>query len=323
MDSPDLDDPALMDKLDACVGYSVPAPFRGFVARLNEIARTVEPEANWEDELGFAWVMSGGIYQRRWRTPPEVFLFASMGVDGVEYGHVNRAPELASEDLPFVQVDPWERQVSLEGATAADTIRERLLQQAEFRDEDEPAVAARVRRVADLLGFGAAARSRASATEELAARLKGLDADAKADALMEMLDEADDDVLEFADAGIPVSIPRGYRHVPTLDAIGVLAPVDAFGGAWPSGRQVPDTQAADADRLLAEARSRSAHPAAALVAFKDWFSVPRSEENPHANREMADCYLRLGRPRLAAHALISADLDDEARAILSTDLRRR
>jgi hypothetical protein len=277
----DLTAPTFLESVAEVVTYEVPKPFLDLLGRAADVVRRAGVEADIEGIIGMALIAS---CDWRIRTPPEMFIFGWGGCDGVHYGHVNRAPEIAADDLPFAECVPAGKAIGFVGATAHDTWSI-LVTEAIENGED----------VVDLL----------PGDDELA----GLEA-ARLVARELRLDENDG-----YGQPVPVVVPPGYRHVPTLDGIGVLAPVDSFHGPAEDEFVVPGERDVDHAAVLTAARRHlQSHPASALVHYKNYFcSFP---ENVAPLEEMAACYERLGRAQLAAHVRMSAESMGRAAASL-------
>jgi hypothetical protein len=209
-------------------------------------------------------------------SPPELFPFAATGVDGGHFGYVIHASELPATDYPVGRFEPSDHDegVYLLGATTFEAFETELsfeMQcdlefgrfQSPFASEWWPEVAARLRAL-------------------------GIEPDpAKAGRNYENGN------------GKPVSpsiIPEGWRHVPSADGIGVLAPAALFHPApLPALERRPDVGAV----LDAALRHAADHfPASALWLLREGYFL--SYGAIELCRAMIDAYQALGRPSLAA-----------------------
>jgi hypothetical protein len=143
-------------------------------------------------------------------SPPELFPCAASGVDGGHFGYVIHVPELSATDYPVGRFEPsdYDEGVYLLGATTFEAFETELSSQMKYDLNSE---------------FRRQRRSKqVEWWPEAVARLRalGIDPDpAKAGRNYEN------------GSGKPVSpsiIPEGWRHVPSTDGIGVLAPAALF-----------------------------------------------------------------------------------------------
>lgn len=170
---------------------------------LNEKAK--HPKFSVYDELfpGFLW--TGKILKlfeiescdsgRYSLTPPELFPFGRVGLDGIHFGFVIHAPELEQQDLPIGVIDPsgLVEGVKLLGTNFEHAL-ERLLSEAL---EIDPTDEERVYAIASLLN------------------------------VHPDLDKRNLNYMEYGELIVPV-IPQGWHFEPSSDGIGVLAPREAF-----------------------------------------------------------------------------------------------
>ena len=85
--------------LSEALGFTVPEAFVTFIETIYE--QSGRDSQKWPD--CFATVTGielASVHFRYSQTPPELFTFATLGVDGVHYGYVIHAPELPAEDYP-------------------------------------------------------------------------------------------------------------------------------------------------------------------------------------------------------------------------------
>src|SRR5438552_8359765 len=79
--------------ISRALGYTVPEPFVALIQSLYE--QSGKDEAKWPHLFrAITGLDLAGPDARYPNTPPELFPFAHLGVDGVHYGHVIHAPEL-------------------------------------------------------------------------------------------------------------------------------------------------------------------------------------------------------------------------------------
>jgi hypothetical protein len=219
-------------------------------------------------------------------TPPEFVEFGRLGTDGVSYGFLVLAPELARSDWPQAEFQP----MVAEGVGA---LGER------FRDTVE-LLASRARSFRHKRGQVPRAEDKA--------RLECL---AKALSITPSLRKAHWS-SHMAYAPNP-PVPRGWVHHPAEDGVGVLAPARAFHPWQRQARRNPwkqlEVDLDDLDATLSFARRTVAdgYPATALLALNECFHAHWSGwRYPDAARrlrpERRRAYLALGR-RAHAHAL--------------------
>jgi len=210
-------------------------------------------------------------------SPPELFPFAATGVDGGYFGYVIHAPELPATDYPVGRFEPsdHDRGVYLLGTTTFEAVETELSFQMQCDQE-----------------FGLFRSPFASEWwPEVAARLRALGI---------KLDPAKAGRNYENDNGKPVSpviIPEGWRHVPSADGIGVLAPAPLFHPApLPAIEWCPDVNAV----LDAASRHAADHfPASALWLLREGYFLSYGAIGLRS--AMIDAYQALGRPSLAAH----------------------
>src|SRR5215510_4766848 len=270
------------ENLTYAFGFPVPPPF---VTLLNALCEGCGSAAaayeRVEDALGGSYLTEHEIRDGYDLSPPELFPFAATGVDGGYFGYVIHAPELPATDYPVGRVAPSDHDngVYLLGATTFEAFETELSFEMHYDQE-----------------FGLFRSPFASEWwPEVAARLRalGIEPDpAKAGRNYEN------------DNGKPVSpsiIPEGWRHVPSADGIGVLAPAPLFHPApLPAIERRPDVNGV----LDAASRHAADHfPATAVWLLREcyWRNWPlKTEDNIGLCRAMIDAYQALGRPSLAA-----------------------
>jgi hypothetical protein len=265
------------ENLTYAFGFPVPPPFVTLLNALGEgCGSAAAAYERVEDALGGSYLTEHEIRDGYDLSPPELFPFAATGVDGGYFGYVIHAPELAATDYPVGRFEPSDHDngVYLLGATTFEAFETELsfeMQcdlefgrfQAPFASEWWPEVAARLRAL-------------------------GIEPDpAKAGRNYENGN------------GKPVSpsiVPEEWRHVPSADGIGVLAPAALFHPAkLPALERRPDVGAV----LDAALRHAADHfPASALWLLREGYFL--SDGATELCRAIIDTYQALGRPSLAA-----------------------
>lgn len=264
------------ENLTYAFGFSIPPPF---VALLNALCEGCGSAAaayeRVEDALG-SHLTDYEIRDGYDLSPPELFPFAATGCDGGHFGYVIHAPELPATDYPVGRFEPSDHDdgVYLLGKTTFEAAETELSFQMQCDQE-----------------FGLF-RSPFSTKwwPEVAARLRGLGIEpdlAKAGRNYENGN------------GKPVSpsiIPEGWRHVPSADGIGVLAPAALFRSApLPALERRPDVGAV----LDAALRHAADHfPASALWLLREGYFL--SYGAIELRGAMIDACQALARPSLAA-----------------------
>lgn len=204
-------------------------------------------------------------------TPPEFLTLGAMGVDGVQYGFIVRAPELSTTDYPVGEFSPIDGDpIALLGSTFVEAVENLASEAMSFReDDDSPLSSEGEAALADItMLFGIAPSAKK------AERRYTRGGDAKP---------------------LPVDIPNGYKFQKTLDGIGVLAPRSAFAS------ETIKVDACDAAATLATASDllKADAPASALAVLRDnWWSNSGPAANQVASM-MASAYGALQRPGLA------------------------
>ncbi|MFN0131793.1 MAG: hypothetical protein ACKVW3_04555 [Phycisphaerales bacterium] len=220
--------------------------------------------------------------------PPEFIEIGSMGVDGVTYGLIVRAPERPDFEPPVAEFSPMDSEpVFLLGRTTAQAIENLAAESLARREsaDSEPFLREQLQVIRERLSL---LRSRLglAITPKLASR-------------------------RFSPSGnarrIPVAIPPRYRFAPTADGIGVLAPARAFSPASRSRRVSSRTPLSDildhVDDLL-----RRGYPASALrIAKSAWWWHWGSSPASSIAEALARTYRALGRHAFARRALSAAD----------------
>jgi hypothetical protein len=265
------------EKLSANFGFPVPPPF---VTLLNALcADCGSAKAACERFSAVLGWDPAGDYMRYDMTPPELFPIAAKHVDGVHFGYVMHAPELSASDHPIGMFAPMDFDgVYLLGATTFEAAETELSFQMQCDQE-----------------FGLFQSPFSSEWwPEVAARLRGLGIEPD-------LARAERNYENGNGKPVTPVIPDGWRHVPSADGIGVLAPARLFHPApLPAMERQPDVSAV----VEAAARHRADQfPATALWLLREcyWYASPLAHDDTITiGRAMLDAYHALGRPSLAA-----------------------
>ncbi len=201
----------------------------------------------------------------------ELFEFASPGVDGIQYGFVVHAPELARADYPIAEWDPRGGHESIHGLGSSSTEGlERLLSRT-------------------LAHWEGGAELVEGARERLWAFARAIDIEPAAAKAKAVISEQGEPPRPF--------VPAGWRHELTIDGIGVLAPEGAF------GREHEEAVEGSTEDVvvIAERAFEAGHPASALIVLRDALALDWS--TPGAiellSPAMQRAYSALGRPLLA------------------------
>lgn len=263
---PSLRSRRTIENLNELLGCSPPAALVSTLEKFHTYLETTPNQELW-DLVCFELIPRPIRY---YQTPPEVTPFANMGVDGIHLGWVDRAPELASEDFPVARVSPMDAESICE---VAPSIPETFsLEMSLWAENDSPDHAQDVERV----------RS--------AARTMGID----------LIPEASRAMYGPNGKGRPisVSVPAGYRFVPAIDNIGVLAPAESFQLKEESDLiETAQWPIENVSRLAADLEQR--FPGTALFHYKClwWRMAPKELWADGMKR----AYLALDRPSLAAN----------------------
>ncbi len=256
------------DSVSFTFGFRVPLAFSKFIAGLLEWSHG-EPKKVVVLFERLTHLMLDGVNARYQQTPPELFPIASLGVDGVHYGYIIHAPELATADYPVAQFQPIDRGGALlVGRTTTEAL-ENL--------------------VADVIASEQDDWQRQQLTE-LSQRF-GLEPN---------IDEArrrrgiDSYILPVTPA-----IPQGWRHVASSDGIGVLAPSEKFA----SEELVELGARTDVNAFLraADWANLYGYPATALYYLREgyWFHWMDFGSARRFSYRLAMTYAELNRPTLA------------------------
>jgi hypothetical protein len=250
--------------LTSSFGFRVPSPF---VTLLQDCGSAEAADERAAKTLGLRLTGDDARYQD---TPPELFPIATTGFDGNHYGYVIHAPELATSDFPIAGFEP----IAHEGAfllgtstfEAVETLlstRIILYEQSPLSYEWWPEVSTRLRR----LGI-----------EPTLAKA----------------------VRHFDCRPVVPTVPEGWRHVPSSDGVGVLAPATEF---HPTSLHSMEERP-DVGSVLDAASKHVFHfPATALWLLREcyWHTWTALDNDTFALCDaMIDCYNSLNQLSLAA-----------------------
>ena len=222
--------------------------------------------------------------------PCEFFAFASPQVDGIDYGFVVHAPELAQEDFLVCELDPKDdlRGLRLLGNTFVEGL-EALLSRALASANQQPEVWAEITR-----GYGLTPSIVLNRIKALSLQL-GLYPD-KEKAKSVIFDSN-------GPAPVPV-VPKGWRFAPSSDGVGVLAPTLFFGEYQVEIEDVDTEYGCDLEPVLDLAVKALAQscPASALLVLRDamFHNMYLDEQVERLVLPMRQAYLALNRPLFAA-----------------------
>jgi len=264
------------ENLTYALGFPVPPAFVTLLNALCEDCGSAAAAYNRFEEAFGSDLTDHDIRDGYDLSPPELFPFAATGVDGGHFGYVIHAPELPAADYPVGRFEPSDHDngVNLLGATtfeAAETMlsfrmkcdREFGLFRSPFSSEWWPDVAVRLRALGMEPDLAKAGRNYENGNGKPVT---------------------------------PVLIPDGWRHVPSADGVGVLAPAALFRPApLPAVERRPDVSAI-LDAVSWHAADR--FPATALWLLREGYFLSYGATELY--RAMIDAYQALGRPSLAA-----------------------
>lgn len=275
-------------------GRLIPRPWLKLLQHVAPCVRSEDEFARFFDEIltmqlsgdlmgvlfpGSAW---GGIKYSNWL--PEFFVLASMGVDGVSYGAVIRAPELAADDFPWGEFSPMDDEpISLLGLDTLDALRNLAAEAVLLRDDE--------------LDDEEDASESDSAAKELNLKVLGN--------VLGAAFAIPQKSSRFTAGGDFRKLPKpshpGYLYVPTPDGMGVFAPDSAF---EPTHRKSGKCRTAPLNDLI-DAASRamaSSFPASSLLYSRAarWEYGFDKDLAPRINLLIADAYDALGRHYFAS-----------------------
>jgi hypothetical protein len=213
--------------------------------------------------------MLDGINAYYQQTPPELFPIASMGVDGVHFGYVIHAPEIAADDHPIGEICPMDSDgVILLGNTTQEAL-ENLAGDVVEGENDE-------QQLQEILHLYE---------------------------LFALRPTQEPNKIRYTQYGngLPVipKIPANWLYVPTSDGIGVLAPLEKFRSeSFPSieNQFEPDEYLEYSDRALFED-----FPATALYYLREgfWNNWANNVDARSFSSRMIETYMKLNRSVLA------------------------
>jgi hypothetical protein len=224
--------------LSAAFGFTVPEAFVTLIRTLYELSG--EDATRWPD--WFATITGLELVGADFRypnTPPELFTFAQLGVDGVHYGYVIHAPESSAQDYPVGELSPMDNEgVVLVGADTFDALENLMSGQLDYGiQEPEGQLIGQVSRRLDLHPTAEKSQLR----------------------------------YDPEGNGLPVRprVPDGWSFALSSDGIGVLAPGEAFrrGNLIETGASTPAEEYIEqADQALGEG-----FPATALYYLREGY----------------------------------------------------
>jgi len=270
--------PFTHEGLNKTFGFPVPPPFVTFLNALCEDCASGEAVYNRVDD-SLRWLLVNCEYiiegdARYEQTPPELFPIAMTGVDGGHFGYVIHAPELAHSDYPIARFEPMDSDGAyLLGATTFEAVETQISGNMRFAQENDsrspvsfewwPEVSARLAQIGIVPDPGKAGRNYDGGQGKTV---------------------------------LPM-VPNGWRHIPSSDGVGVLAPAVQFHPTFPHSL---DDQP-NPTLVLDAALTHAAHfPATALWLLRECYWRTWASCNIGISWAMSDAYVSLGRPSLAA-----------------------
>src|SRR5262245_14230490 len=257
------------ESLTSSFGFRVPPQFVTLLDALCEDCGSAQ--AAYDRACGsLGWLLAGDG-ERYQQTPPELFPIATTGVDGCHFGYVIHAPELATSDYPIAGLEPMDRVGAYLLGTSTFKAVETLLstrilyEKRPFSHEWWPEVSTRLSR----LGI-----------EPALAKAIRHDCERKP---------------------VVPTVPDGWKHIPSSDGIGALAPATQFHAA----PLHPMEEQPDVGSVLDVASRHAADhfPATALWLLRECYWRTWTEQGNDTIalcRAIIDSYHSLGRPSLAA-----------------------
>lgn len=249
----------------------LPSDFARAMETIHESAETIGRP--WEELCDFVF----GFYPvpARWlfpQTPPEMVTFGTFGVDGIHFGFVVHAPELAAGDYPVGELCPMDDDGVIR---LGDNIHKAL---------------------ETLFAFERRAAPRADAMPAIFASVGARMG----------LDTSVDTVSRRYDAqgnGLPIlpAVPEGWHYRPTSDGVGVLAPASVFDGRADDRLSRPEADSVESWLARADNAARSGFHATALFFLREvyWHRWPDPEARAVLSERLAQTYIALGRPLLS------------------------
>jgi hypothetical protein len=248
-------------------GFPVPVAFAQFLSGLYEYCRQDGKKCLALFER-LTHLMLDGLDARYQQTPPEMFPFASLGVDGIHYGYLVHAPELPIQDYPVGQIAPMDRRgVTLFGNNTREALDNWVAEVIDQEGDEEQ-------------------------REELLrlSQVFGLKPDIEKARLHS----------GFGDYALPIrpSVPPHWRYLPSSDGVGVLAPAEKFEPRPLATveKHIPDEYFNAADKALA-----NNYPATALYYLREgyWYNWTDEQAAQRFSYRLATVYTELIRPTLA------------------------
>jgi hypothetical protein len=257
-------------------GFAVPPPLVALLNAVCEGCGSAEAACERLDDVLGWW--PAGDDRRYGGTPPELFPIASTGVDGGHFGYVIHAPELPASDYPIGLYAPMDSDgVYLIGMTTYEAAETEI--SGEMRHDQEFGL------------FGVPFSS--EWWPEVRARLSRLGIEPDPAKAGRNYDNGHGRLVTPA-------VPEGWRHIPSDDGIGVLAPAALFHPEpLPAMGPRPDVGSV-LDAVSKHAADQ--FPATALWLLREcyWRIWPLPHDAAALGRAMIDVYHALGRPTLAA-----------------------
>jgi hypothetical protein len=223
-------------------------------------------------------------------TPCEFFAFASPQVDGIDYGFVVHAPELPQEDFLVCELDPKDmvRGLRLLGKNFGEGLETLLSRGLSSRKKDAN-VWEQVTR-----GYQVNPEIIINRMSALATHL-GLYPDAK---------KTKSKIFDSNGPEPKPTVPKGWKHVPSIDGVGVLAPALFFGEYQEELKELDTTYECDAEPIIdfANRALQDGYPASALLVLRD--ALFQNAYVEKVAKELVaptkEAYLALNRPLFAA-----------------------
>jgi hypothetical protein len=262
--------PFTRQNLNSTFGFPVPMPFVAFLNALCQDCSTGEAVCG-RVNVTLGWDLAGEDLLRYPGTPPELFPIAGTRADGEHYGYVIYAPELALSDYAIACYEPMHGDgVYLLGTSTFEAVETLLSADPPVSHPWWPEVSARL---AEL-----------TIVPDPAKAYRNFDGDVSGKLVLP-------------------TVPEGWRHVPSSDGVGMLAPATKFNPAcFHSMEDDPPNVVS-----ILEASTRHAadgFPATALWFLRECYwhtaSVYAFDDTVALCRAMSDLYRSLGRPSLAS-----------------------
>ena len=266
--------PFTRESLSSNFGFLVPPPFVVVLNALCEDCASGNAVYDRVDDALHWLLVRESIDYRYGQTPPELFPIAQTGVDGGHFGYVIHAPELALSDYPIGRFEPMDSDGAyLLGATTFEAIETQMsfiMRCAQENDSRFPG------------SF--------EWWPEVSRRLAQL-------GIVPDPSKAGGNDHGGDSKRVLPTVPQGWRHVPSADGVGVLAPAEQFHPTFALCLEDRPSPALVLDSALRHCEEH--FPATALWLLREsyWRTWP---PNIEICRAMIDAYVSLGRPSLAA-----------------------